>query len=267
VGGGCTGARCTRRGVAGERAGADARGRAQGHGRGGAAARAGPAGTCDPDDPVARSLARAIEQVELAPPGRPGLLWRARRAARDLYRWLVRRRWFGEGRHRLLRGARRQHADPGDADGGAHRGLAGLLRGGPARRRRCCCTPALRSAASDRPAQRSAALTGVGAACCGAAAPPCCPRCRFSSGPSSSQRQCPRCSCCSASCECAGPGSRRTSTFKTAILIIIFVTQFFTFYHQQLLAVLGLFGNIVIWLTLRAMIHQEQKLVAERSRL
>jgi hypothetical protein len=38
-------------------------------------------------------------------------------------------------------------------------------------------------------------------------------------------------------------------TFKTAVLIIIFVTQFFAFYHQQLLALFGLAVNILIeWL-------------------
>jgi hypothetical protein len=49
-------------------------------------------------------------------------------------------------------------------------------------------------------------------------------------------------------------------TFKTAILIIIFVTQFFAFYHQQLIAVFGLALNIVILATLRTMIHQEERL-------
>jgi hypothetical protein len=57
-------------------------------------------------------------------------------------------------------------------------------------------------------------------------------------------------------------------TFKTAILFIIFVTQFFAFYHQQLVAVFGLFVNIVIWLTLRSMIQQEQRFGrADRTRV
>jgi hypothetical protein len=50
-------------------------------------------------------------------------------------------------------------------------------------------------------------------------------------------------------------------TFKTAVLIIIFVTQFFAFYHQQLIAVFGLLVNIVVWVTLRSMIQQEERLV------
>jgi hypothetical protein len=53
-------------------------------------------------------------------------------------------------------------------------------------------------------------------------------------------------------------------TFKTAILIIIFATQFFTFYHQQLLALFGLAFNILVWVTLRTMIHQEERLRADQ---
>jgi protein-S-isoprenylcysteine O-methyltransferase Ste14 len=54
-------------------------------------------------------------------------------------------------------------------------------------------------------------------------------------------------------------------TFKTAVLIIIFVTQFFAFYHQQLIAVFGLLVNIVVWVTLRSMIQQEERLVREAA--
>jgi hypothetical protein len=54
-------------------------------------------------------------------------------------------------------------------------------------------------------------------------------------------------------------------TFKTAVLLIIFVTQFFAFYHQQLLAMFGLLSNIVVWLTLRTMIQQEERLACARG--
>jgi hypothetical protein len=48
--------------------------------------------------------------------------------------------------------------------------------------------------------------------------------------------------------------------FKTAVLIIIFVTQFFAFYRQQLIAVLGLLANIIVWVTLQTMIQRERRL-------
>ena len=50
-------------------------------------------------------------------------------------------------------------------------------------------------------------------------------------------------------------------TFKTAILVMIFVTQFFAFYHQQLTAVFGMFASIVVWVTLRSMIHEEERML------
>ena len=52
--------------------------------------------------------------------------------------------------------------------------------------------------------------------------------------------------------------------FQRAVLILIFITQFFAFYQDQLLAVLGLVANIVVLATLRAMIQQEMELAEER---
>jgi hypothetical protein len=53
--------------------------------------------------------------------------------------------------------------------------------------------------------------------------------------------------------------------FHRAVLILIFITQFFAFYRDQLLAVLGLLANIVVLATLRAMIQQETNVQAERG--
>ncbi|MAG15954.1 hypothetical protein CMO88_02740 [Candidatus Woesearchaeota archaeon] len=47
--------------------------------------------------------------------------------------------------------------------------------------------------------------------------------------------------------------------FKRAVLVAIFLTNFFTFYQQQLTALLGFAGNILILLTLRYMISEEEE--------
>lgn len=48
--------------------------------------------------------------------------------------------------------------------------------------------------------------------------------------------------------------------FKQAVLVLIFVAQFFAFYEAQLLALLGLVANIVVLATLRYMIRAEARL-------
>jgi hypothetical protein len=48
--------------------------------------------------------------------------------------------------------------------------------------------------------------------------------------------------------------------FHAAVLLLIFVTQFFAFYHDQFTAVIGLFVNILVLATLRYMIHEEARL-------
>lgn len=54
-------------------------------------------------------------------------------------------------------------------------------------------------------------------------------------------------------------GSRLAAflTFRWAVLINIFIGQFFAFYQAQFFAVFGLFVNIFVLATLRYMIHQE----------
>jgi len=47
--------------------------------------------------------------------------------------------------------------------------------------------------------------------------------------------------------------------FKYAILISIFLTQFFVFYREQVSAVVGLFGNILILFALQYMIDEEER--------
>ncbi len=48
--------------------------------------------------------------------------------------------------------------------------------------------------------------------------------------------------------------------FKKAVLVSIFLTQFFTFYKEQFSALLGLGWNIIILITLRYMINEEWKI-------
>jgi hypothetical protein len=47
--------------------------------------------------------------------------------------------------------------------------------------------------------------------------------------------------------------------FHAAVLVNIFVTQFFAFYHDQFAAVTGLLANIIVLATLRYMIHEEAR--------
>jgi len=53
--------------------------------------------------------------------------------------------------------------------------------------------------------------------------------------------------------------------FKHAVLISIFLTQFFAFYKDQVSAIFGLAGNIVILLTLNYMIKLEERMVRKEK--
>jgi hypothetical protein len=214
---------------------------------------------CEPHDPVARSLADAIARVELAPPGRPGLMWRARHAVRDSYRWLVRRRWFGTAviSFFVLHSANavlQAMTLVNELAVSFALFIGGLLLAGVLLR------PG-QSAERQRTGPPAAAGVMVVTLLAGAAV---------------AQQVLPRLSLFEwaevvftivpALFVLLGVLRMRRSrlhayhTFKTAILIIIFVTQFFAFYHQQLLAVFGLAVNIMILATLRTMIQQEERL-------
>jgi hypothetical protein len=216
---------------------------------------------CDPTDPVVRSVSSALAQVELAAPRRPGLLSRGRHLARAFYRWLVRQRWFptavviffvAHSANALIQAmtlVRQATASVVLLLAGLFVAGALLHPGNPERITRVSVPAAL----------GVMALALVGGAAVGHRALPTLSFFEWADLISS---------VVPALLVLVGIARLRRSrleayeTFKRAVLIIIFVTQFFTFYHQQLLAVIGLFGNIVIWLTLRGMIHQEQKLRA-----
>jgi hypothetical protein len=215
--------------------------------------------TCDPDDPLVRSVTRGIQQVDLSPPGRPGLLWRVRHGARGFYQWLVGRRRFATAviaffvLHSLY---------PVLQAMALHDRLAAslLLFGGALLLAGVLLRPG-QSANAERRGSRAAALVMLAALAGGAVLArdvlagltlfewaeviaTVVPTLFVLLGVLRMQR------------------SRLEAyrTFKTAVLIIIFVTQFFAFYHQQLLAVFGLLANIVVWITLRTMIQQEERL-------
>lgn len=216
---------------------------------------------CDPDDPVVRSMADALAAVELVEPGRPGPLARARSWTRAFYRWTVRQRWFptavvvffvAHSANALIQAMTTVR----QVTASIIMLLAGLLVAG------ALLHP-------NNPLQVTrlsvpAAIAVVGAALLAGAAAghQALPDLSFFQWAELLSSVAP------ALLVLVGIARLRRSrleayqTFKTAILILIFVTQFFTFYHQQLLAVIGLFLNIAVWLTLRGMIHQEQKLVA-----
>lgn len=217
--------------------------------------------SCDPEDPVARSLSRALAEVELVPPARPGVLRRMRDTVRGLYGRLVRRRWFAtaiilffiaHSVNALIQAMLMvRQAAPSLVLLIAGLVVAGalLLPGGPPR--------------GTRP-RLPAALAVLAAALAGgiAMAQRALPALSFMQWAELTASAVP------AAFVVLGiarlPRSRLLAwrTFKTAILIIIFVTQFFTFYHQQLLALFGLAFNILVWVTLRTMIHQEERLRA-----
>jgi len=48
--------------------------------------------------------------------------------------------------------------------------------------------------------------------------------------------------------------------FKYAVLVSIFLTQFFAFYEEQFIALIGLFIDVFVFLTLRYMISQETQI-------
>jgi hypothetical protein len=231
---------------------------------------------CDPADPVVRSITRAIAEVELTAPGRPGVMARLRHAARSFYRWLVRRRWFATA----LLGFFVLHAlntivqamlvlrDLAAALALVAAGVlvAGLLlrpdvpgqgqQPGPAR-----IPPVVsRITLQARIPRVAAAVVAVAALAAGVIARPVLSTLSFFAWAEVLSSVVP------AAFVLVGIARLRRSrleayrTFKTAVLVMIFVTQFFAFYHQQLLALLGLAANILVWVTLRGMIHQEERL-------
>ncbi|HEX6132608.1 MAG TPA: hypothetical protein VFZ24_01420 [Longimicrobiales bacterium] len=214
---------------------------------------------CDPMDPVVRSLSRALAQVELAQPGRAGPMRRAKNAVRAGYAWLVQRHWFKTAvvlffvAHSVnaifqsLLIVRQLTASLVLLIGGLL--LAGLL---------------LRPDSPDRVTRIGlpGAIAVLGAALLAGAAIAhrVLPELSFMQWAELTSSVVPALFVLLGIARLRRSRLQAYRTFKTAILLIIFVTQFFTFYHQQLLAVLGLALNIVIWVTLRAMIQEEERL-------
>jgi hypothetical protein len=224
---------------------------------------------CDPDDPVAQSIAAGLAQVELAPPRRPGLMYRTRHAARDFYRRLIGRRWFTTA----LIGFFVLHALNTILQAvvvmreftaslllfGFGLLLASvllasvLLRPGPAGQR----VDSGRAARLSVPAAAGVVVVALLAAA--VVAHRLLPMLGFMEWAELSSSVVP------ALFVLVGIARLRQSrldayrTFKTAVLVMIFLTQFFAFYHQQLLALFGLTVNILVWLTLRGMIQQEER--------
>lgn len=214
---------------------------------------------CDPADPLVRSLRQAMASVQLAPAGRPGLMWRARHIARAFYRWLVRRRWFAtaiiaffvvHSANTLIQAmvvVQQVAASLLLLVGGL---LLATLLLHPA-------NPARVTRFSDAAAVLVAALALAAGAVIGHAALPTLSFFQWAELVSS---------VIPAFFVLLGTVRMRRSrldayrAFKTAVLVLIFITQFFTFYHRQLMAVIGLAFNILIWLTLRSMIQQEERL-------
>jgi hypothetical protein len=214
---------------------------------------------CDPDDPVAATLARALAQVELAPPGRPGLLARGRQVVRRSYRSLVRRAWFPtaviavfvfHSINALVQAMALVSSVAASLTlviGGLI--VAGMLLhpGNPERVTRISLSAAV-----------LVLLSAIfGGTILGYRALPDLTGFEWAGLISS---------VIPALVVLLGVASLRRSRlqayriFNAAVLFVIFVTQFFAFYHQQLLAVFGLGANVLVWITLRTMIQQERRL-------
>jgi hypothetical protein len=215
--------------------------------------------SCDPDDPVVRSMATALANVELVEPGRPGPLARARSWARLFYRWIVRQRWFPTGlivffiahsANALIQAAavvRQVAASVALLLGGLLVAGALLHPGNPLQITRLSVPAAL-------------AVVGAALLAGAAAGHQVLPALSFFEWAELLSSVVPTLLILVGIARLRRSRLEAYQTFKTAILILIFVTQFFTFYHQQLLAVLGLAVNIVIWVTLRSIIQQEERL-------
>jgi hypothetical protein len=217
-------------------------------------------GQCDPDDPVARKLALAVADVELVASGRPGMLHRLRQGTRSFYSSLVRRRWFPTAVitffvvHSLNSVLQSVALFDQLATALLVFGLgvvtAGVLlrpgqteqrqRRGPLAAAAVLLFVLIAGAVIARAVLRGLSVFGW-AEVVSTVLP--------------------------ALVVLLGVLRMRHSrlaayrTFKTAVLINIFVTQFFAFYHQQLVAIFGLAANIVVWMTVRHVIHLEQEVV------
>jgi uncharacterized membrane protein YhdT len=222
---------------------------------------------CDPDDPVAQSIAAGLAQVELAPPRQPGLMYRSRHAARGFYRWLIQRRWFAtaligffvlHALNTILQAVvvMREFTASLLLFGLGLLLASVLLRPGPARQG----VQSRRAARLSVPA--AAAVVVVALLAAAVVAHQLLPMLGFMEWAELASSVVP------ALFVLVGIARLRHSrldayrTFKTAVLVMIFLTQFFAFYHQQLLALFGLTVNILVWLTLRGMIQQEERLWA-----
>jgi hypothetical protein len=216
---------------------------------------------CDPDDPVAQSVAAGLAQVELVPPGRPGAMYRVRQFARNSYRWLVERRWFVPA----LIGFFVLHA------------LNTILQSVLVVRELTAslllfgfgvllASILLRPGASGPLARHGVAAAAVvlsAALLAGAVvAHRLLPMLGFLEWAELVSSVVPSLFVLVGIVRLRRSRLDAYRTFKTAVLVMIFVTQFFAFYHQQLLALIGLTGNILVWLTLRGMIQQEERLRA-----
>jgi hypothetical protein len=213
---------------------------------------------CDPLDPVTASFTRAIAQVELVQPRRPGPLYRARHAVRRFYGWLVQRSWFPT----LLIAFFVVHSINAlvQTTAALSQLAASLVLVGAAL---VVASMVLhpRARGVTRYSTRVALVVVLGGIiAAGALGRAELPALSFFQWAELISAIVP------AVIVVYGVARLRESrlhayrAFKTAVLIIIFVTQFFAFYRQQLIAVLGLLANIIVWVTLQTMIQRERRL-------
>jgi hypothetical protein len=215
---------------------------------------------CDPDDPVARKLALAVDNVELAASGRPGMLYRLRQGTRSFYSTLVRRRWFPtavitffvvHSLNSVLQSVALfdQLATALLVFGLGIVAAGVLLRPGQTAKRErsspLAAAAVLLFVLVAGAVIARAVLRGLSAFGWAEVVSTVLPALVVMLGVLRMRH------------------SRLAAyrTFKTAVLINIFVTQFFAFYHQQLIAIFGLAANIIVWMTVRHVIHLEEQVV------
>jgi hypothetical protein len=214
---------------------------------------------CDPADPIVAALRRALGEIAVLPAPRPGFTQRIRERVRRVYRWLIGTSWFaravvlffiGHSTVALVQGV---ILVPRIAE------VLGLVAIGVV-----LAVAAVR--AYQRRHMRPLPLLGMGLAVTSGLI------IALLSGrwllPALSFMEWGELlfSVLPALIVVAGivrlPGSRLAAyrLFHRAVLVLIFITQFFAFYQDQLLAVLGLLANIVVLVTLRAMMQQEREI-------
>jgi len=218
---------------------------------------------CDQNDPLVATISRAVAGVRLVRPARPSLIRRVRIGTTRLYRWLVRQRWFATGvivffiahsANAIIQAiAVVQEVTPSLVLLLAGLLLAALLLhpGHPERATRLSLPAALAVITFALLAGAAIGHTAL-------------PTLSLFAWAEIASTVVPAVFVLVGAARMPRSRLEAYRIWRTAVLILLFITQFFTFYHHQLAGMIGLLANIIIAVTLRTMIEQEERLVPAR---